>query len=375
MTSLTTIIKRLKWFVLAIATFFLGILFQAFPSIADVVYFRGIFQLFRIVYDYTLGWLPVPMVYFLFILVVYVIYKFLGNAWSQLRSKKYGNLTILTLNGLSIIFILFYLLWGFNYFKPSVRSHLSFSPQSMKVDDLYEEAINVSQSVSNLRNVAIGDSTISILDTTIPDNLEYQLRKSQKSILKNWGYPTNGRVRIRKLHPKGTLLRISTAGVYIPWVLEGHIDGGLHPIQWPFTMAHEMAHGYGITDEGECNFIGFVTCMNSEDPVIRYSAELAYFRYLINNLRLADNERYNEVIKGLSKAVKNDINAIVMQMRKYPDILPDLRDLIYDSYLKSHGVTEGLASYSSIIKIINEWKESGRDQELIIRTFPWSARE
>ena len=374
MASLRLFIKNVRWFLLAVLTFVLGIIFQAYPHFTEVIYFKGIFQLFRVIYDYTLGWIPVPMVYFLFILVVYIIYKYLGVGWQYIKDKKYGSLVFLTLNGLSVVFILFYVLWGFNYYTPSVKEKLSFSASKMDVDDLYYEALNMAQLVSETREVAIGDSNVVLVEDIIPDNMEYLLRRSQKQILSEWGYPTVGRVRIRKLKPNGVLLRISTAGVYIPWVFEGHIDGGLHPIHWPFTMAHEMAHGYGITDEGECNFVGFVTCINSEDPIIRYSGHLAYFRYLINNLRLADNERYNEVVKTLSKGVKNDINAIVLQMRKYPDILPDLRDLIYDSYLKSHGVTEGLASYSSIIRLINQWKEANNNQELIRRTFPWSGR-
>ena len=375
MASLQFFIIKLRWFLLAILTFLLGIIFQVYPQLTEVIYFKGIFQLLRVLYDYTLGWMPIPMVYFLFILVVYIIYKYLGVGWQFIKEKKYASFLYLTLNGLSVVFILFYMLWGFNYYTPSVTEKLSFSIQKMNVDDLYEESINMAQMVSEMREVVIGDSNVVLLEDVIPQNMEYLLRRSQKQVLSEWDYPTVGRVRIRKLKPNGILLRISTAGVYIPWVFEGHIDGGLHPIQWPFTMAHEMAHGYGITDEGECNFVGFVTCVNSEDPIIRYSGHLAYFRYLINNLRLADNERYNEVVKTLSKGVKNDINAIVLQMRKYPDILPDLRDLIYDSYLKSHGVTEGLASYSSIIRLINQWKEANKDQELIRRTFPWSVHE
>jgi len=375
MTSIKSLVIKIKWLLVAVAIFLIGLLFQSFPDLTETIYRNGIFQLFRIIYDYTLGWIPIPMVYFLFFFVVYLIYKFLGNAWMLLKSKKSGKLSLSVINGLSIIYILFYILWGFNYYTPTVKQKLSFSTHKMDREDLYEEAKNMAQSVSSLRMTAIGDSSINITEVTIPENLENQLRADQKEILRSWGYLTNGRVRIRKLEPDGILLRISTAGVYIPWVLEGHIDDGLHPIQWPFTMAHEMAHGYGITDEGECNFVGFVTCISSDNLIIRYSAELAYFRYLINNLRLVDNDQYKEVVRSLSQGVKNDINAIVLQMRKYPDILPDFRDLVYDSYLKSHGVHEGLASYSSIIRLINQWKKSGRDRELIKRTFPWSVHE
>lgn len=375
MMSFKSLTSELKWFLVAIAVFLVGIFFQSFPDLTETIYRNGVFQLLRMVYDYTLGWIPIPMIYFLFLYLVYKFYRFSGVSWKMLKSKKLGQLFILIINGLSIAYSLFYLLWGFNYYTPTVKQKLQFSTIKMDREDLYKEAINMAQSVSLLRAKAIGDSSVTIVESTIPEDLEYQLRVDQKRLLKSWGYPTIGRVRIRKIEPDGVLLRISTAGVYVPWVMEGHIDDGLHPIQWPFTMAHEMAHGFGITDEGDCNFIGFVTGISSDNQIIRYSAHLAYFRYLINNLRLQDNDRYKEVIRSLSQGVKNDINAIVLQMRKYPDILPDFRDMVYDSYLKSHGVHEGLASYSSIIRLIDQWKASGRDKELIKRTFPWSIHE
>jgi len=44
-------------------------------------------------------------------------------------------------------------------------------------------------------------------------------------------------------------------------------------------------------------------------------------------------------------------------MDRYPDIMPAVRDKMYDSYLKSHGVKDGLANYSHMIKYIKAYRE------------------
>jgi hypothetical protein len=51
-------------------------------------------------------------------------------------------------------------------------------------------------------------------------------------------------------------------------------------------------------------------------------------------------------------------------MDKYPDILPDIRNAIYDSYLKTHGVKGGMSSYSAVVRLIFQWKESDKNPKL-----------
>ena len=151
------------------------------------------------------------------------------------------------------------------------------------------------------------------------------------------------------LFPKGILLRISTAGFYLPFTGESNIDAGLHPIQLPFVMAHEYAHGYGTTDEGSCNFLGFLACENAADPFIRYSGHYGYWRYLLSSFRLQNPEAYKTFREALPAGIKADIKAISENSDKYPDIFPKFRDLTYDAFLKAQGINDGMANYNRIV--------------------------
>src|SRR5690606_10755435 len=163
------------------------------------------------------------------------------------------------------------------------------------------------------------------------------------------GLPGIGRVRVRQPWPKGILMRWSTAGIYIPQVAEGHIDRGLAAVQKPFTMAHEMAHGYGVTDEGACNFIAWLACRQSPDPAIRYSGALLYWRYVASEM---PREAVDQALQKLPPVVERSLRVIRDNNRRYPDILPRLRDLIYGTYLRGHGVQGGLRSYHYVVLMV-----------------------
>lgn len=342
-------------------------LFALFPALYDVVYFRGLFQVLRVGYDYTLGWIPFPMVYVLFFVVVQVIYQFLkfkGFRTSQGITAKVWSLIhpILSLAGAVIFF--FYFLWGFNYQQPTLASQLELPTVQPDTLELYSEASLLLEEMTQLRKI-ISTDTLALDKGYLPESYESIIRVSLEEVLQQWSIPTVGRVRVRELRPSGILLRISTAGVYIPFVCEGHIDAGLHATQYPFTMAHEMSHGYGIADEGTCNFTGVVACLNTEDPFIRYSASMSLWRYMAGNLRVGSPHLYRKLMSDISPNVRRDLIAVMDQMDLYPDIMPKVRDAVYDSYLKSHGVQAGLSSYSKVVELLLAWKLKNDDRLLI----------
>jgi len=359
-------IRNYIWIVLGLVALIVNWLFGVFPSLYEWVYFRTIFQGLRMLYDFLLGWIPFPMVYILFLGVVQIIYKFIQ--FKDFRSAKDIPqkilaivLPILSLAGAVIFF--FYFLWGFNYKQKNLSEQLNFPEVKADTSELYNEATFFLQKMDKLRNELSTDTSALSFDQ-LPDGYEGEIREKLESLLQSWDIPTLGRVRVRSLYPKGTLLRISTAGVYIPYVFEGHIDAGLHPIQFPFTMAHEMSHGYGLADEGTCNFTGFLACLMSEDPFIQYSACMSFWRYMASNLRSGSPRMYRQLMKEIPPLVRKDLISVMDEMDKYPDVFPKVRNAVYDSYLKSHGVASGLSSYSTVVRMVMEWKESGYNEEL-----------
>ena len=50
-------------------------------------------------------------------------------------------------------------------------------------------------------------------------------------------------------------------GMTDPFFLETLVAGSVLPFERPFVVAHEWSHLAGIADEGEANFMGWLTCL------------------------------------------------------------------------------------------------------------------
>jgi Protein of unknown function (DUF3810) len=324
-------------------------------------YHRYVFRFIRVFYDYTFGLLPFPVIYLLFIAVVLFfalwIKKLISYRYSLPKLVLMKRLALSIFNFMGWVFSLFYFLWAFNYYGPNIEKKLSLPDVSIDSLQLLAEFKDITEIMIHERNKLSSDTTE--LKVQIDwSSMEDEIRKVQTEILSEWGDKVHGRVRVRRLYPEGLLLRISTAGVYIPFVAEGHIDPGMHAIQWPFTAAHEMAHGYGYTDEGVCNFIGLLTCIKSKETYIRYSGLLSYWKYLFYDIKLMYPASAKEIYLTLDTGIKADLSAIRREMNRFPDILPEVRDILYDSYLKTHGVEKGLKSYNEMILQVLKWKKT-----------------
>lgn len=340
--------KKHKWqFIglgLAIVVFLLQ--WTVSQDFIDRFYYKGFYQTLRFFWDSTLGYSPIPLVYLLvFGLFIYLFYNifFVSKTWTGTAIKTIGLV--------SWLYSIFYLMWGFNYKAPTIQSRLQLKDPFINDTILIIKLTNVIDELNSVR-ASLNDE-ITLLESTDINN---EIRPSLTDILTQWKLPINGKVKVRAIRPEGILLRFSTAGIYLPFVSEGHIDQGLHKLQWPSTIAHEMSHGYGVMDEGECNFVGALACLNSDNEYVRYSGLIMYYRYLRSALR--NNEEAIQIRSNkLSKEVKEDLLAITAKLNQYPDILPNARNFIYDWYLKRNGIKAGIKSYGRVIQLFISYEQ------------------
>jgi len=348
--------RRYIWIILALGT--LALRAWSSPAATEAWYSRGFFLFFRRAFDVVLGWNPIPIFYILIVWLAlwlgsksYYWWRWRAPLGQKLRS---GALTVLSF--LSGVVTLFLWMWGFNYGRVPLEEQIQIDPEPLSLQQLKEEYYRITDSLALLR-APFGDTVALEESPFSPDDLTDTLRIDLERVLAYLDYPTTGTIKARRLLPRGVLLRLSTSGVYLPWTREGHVDAGLHPLQLPFVLAHEMAHGYGIADEGSCNFLAYLTCYEHPDPFIRYVGCLGYWRYLASSFRSLDPEGYKKAYAAIPRGVIADIQSIYRQMDKYPDILPRFRNAFYDSYLKAQGVKEGIKSYSRILMLVHAWEE------------------
>ncbi len=350
--------RKLIWIGLGIFALILRSIFGHFPELTEQIYSRGIFLFVRWVIDYFLAWLPFPLIYlFIFSISIWLVVGV--RRWLQLEQPWPQKLTAAGASFLAFMgggLFFFFFLWGYNYARIPVEDQLNLNVQPVTAKELKEELKWVSEKVVRLReelSLYYGENPDELV---LPKHTERELRESLESWLDLRGFPTTGRVRGRWLYPRGVFLRFSSAGLYFPFTGEGHIDPGMHILDQPYTLAHELAHGYGFGDEGTCSFLSFIACTESNNTFFAYSAYLNYWITLAQNYRLYQPDDYKEIRDMLSDENKADIEAIFDTLRKYPDIMPEFRSYAYDAYLKSQGIEEGILNYNRVIMLVRAWR-------------------
>jgi hypothetical protein len=314
-------------------------------------------------FDASLGRLPFPLFYVFWLAVAWLVLRLIINVVGASR-RGYRKWEILKFTGLRLgqvlgwLLVIFLWAWGFNYGRVAVEEQIGFAVYQPSLDELRAKVYREAEALGDLRKQVTGD-TLALSARDLPDDLEASVRPLVAAALLTHGYPAPGKPRGWKLLPRGILLRLSTAGVYWPWAGQGNIDAGLHPLQQPAVLAHELAHAYGFGDEGTCSFWAQLAAFETDEPPLQYTIRLAYWRQLAGQLRYIDPEGYLAWRQQqMPPGIRNDLQAIYDNRALYADIAPALRDATYTAYLHAQGIEEGLLNYGRVVQLVEGYERN-----------------
>jgi hypothetical protein len=352
------------WLVLGTAAVALFVLLGRDSILAERLYSRGIFVAWRWAWDYSLGLSPIPWLYIILAAVatggVVRLVRFFSRPRREIgtpRRKRIGPILFTTAAWAGKLVFLFYALWGFNYNRVGIEKQWELAPAPLNSAELAAEAAWASQASIESRSSILNSSADPLGAAALPTNLESHLRNVLVPVLREAGYPAPGRVRVRSFSPGGWMMRFSSTGVYIPFFGEGYTANNLLPFEKPFTIAHEMVHGYGITDEGAANFLAFLACAASPLPVVKYSGFAAYWEYAAGELSRAAPAEFKALWDRLPEGMKADIRLAQKNAARYRGALEKVSQKVYAKYLKSQGIDDGLRSYSRFVGLVAAWKK------------------
>jgi len=346
-----------SWAILGVFALLIRFVAAQYPEATDDIYSRMFFPAIRNIIDMTLGRLPFPSVY-LFIASVALVF---GVYINRLRKRKGWRYKIFysfraLANGLGALIFFFLVFWGFNYQRTSIVQQLGLVPKALNLEQVKNE-INITQRLVQQYRRALTSDTAAIQETILYPQLEIMVRRNIADNLDMLGLNFTGRPRTKLFPPPGFMRKMGILGIYFPFTGESYIDPTLHALEKPFTVAHEMAHSYGVTDEGEANFIAWVICTNSDDPLLRYSGQLKLLAYQIRDYYKMDPEEYKKWIKTLDSGVRNDLISIQKAGEEIKPYSIELSRRTNDIFLKSQGVKAGIMSYQQLPKLAFAWRE------------------
>ncbi|MBN1197096.1 MAG: DUF3810 domain-containing protein [Candidatus Aminicenantes bacterium] len=345
--------RSLGWISFGLGMIALRVAVNWVPGVAEDMYGRGVFPLIRLVLDNTLGLLPLPAVYVLIpLLCIWLIRRrrLRRNEISS-RSQRMGMRVLSTLAFLFAAAGLFLILWGFNYARIPLRHQLALPLDPLEGKVLIGELEQAAAGLNQWVQAASFNST---------ENLEERVRAAMAGTLQSMDWPAVGRPRVRVLYPGALLKAFGVSGIYNPFTGAATIAAGLPPPSRPFLMAHELAHAWGVTDEGEANLVAFLACTRNADAEMAYSAYLAWWEYLAGPVSGSHAKAFSRISARLLPRVREDQAAIRAHWRQYSGRLMRAARQVNNMYLRSQGLAAGVISYDSFPALLRAWRRTRR---------------
>ncbi len=322
--------RAYQWlpFLMGLVFFFAARILQYFPETTDQLYRNGMFRAYRWFHDNTLGYMPFAVVY----VVIAVVLGTLIYQWSNRALFFYRPWYRGIANFIGITVIWFYISWGFNYSAPGVIDKLGFEKGALN-GRMHNELFDLS--IRSALNHRDDSDTTEFYSTEIKSLDQLIIHIEVRDFLNEVGFKTPGNARLRRISRNGWMRRMGVSGIYFPFSGEAHADASYPALKQWFIIAHEYAHAYGVTDEGECNFVAFMALVRSENPKLQYAAWFELIGDLIN-----------EELKGKTpSALLSDRQEMRRNAEQYPPLIPRLAAHSNNLYLKLNGVEDGIESY------------------------------
>lgn len=283
-------------------------------------------------------------IYDLFIIAasLYLILLILLLVFRKIVFKKFLYALI---RFVTILIVWFYFAWGIAYFREDFYAK----------NDVKETPFDA-KNLKTFVDRYLADANESYVDFEVLDRagVRQELERSYELLHEKLAidYP-NGKRRAKPMLFESIYSKMSVSGYFGPFFNEIHVNEYSLNTSYPFTLAHEMAHQFGIAHESEANLYAFAVCLGSEDERIRYSAYLSTILYVINDAV----EFLPEEADSLASAIRPEIIADLRKTREHwmavrNSSLSNMQDKAYDAYLKTNKVSSGRENYSEVVGLL-----------------------
>lgn len=326
---------------LAVATLLLTEVLSRFPSFTESVYSTSIYPAIATILTAFSRWFPFSLDDLFYIgLIVFGVVCLLLVFFRKMKFRKF---LIVLVNSLALLYISFYWLWGFNYFREPLNRRLDITKSKPDTEDFLSVFKQQIQQ-TNDSYVAMDSINKQQVDSLVESSY------SHLSGFLKLDYPLGTR-RAKPITFSDFFAAASISGYYGPFLSEVQINSNLLPVEYPFVLAHEKAHQFGITSEAEANFYAWLACTQSPSKQLQYSANLYVLRYFIyQGYELKD---FKELAGEINEPVKADFRRIREHWMKLRNKRIDaVATKVNDAYLKTNKVEKGIEDYTGVVQFV-----------------------
>lgn len=337
--------NKLSIFFLAIT--FVGIfVFKNNPQLTENLYSTSFYPLISVFLRILFGWIPFSVgdIFYtiIFIVSIYFLIKKGKLLW---ENPKVFFSDILYF--LSIIFLLFHFLWGFNYYRLPLS-------EKLQLDTHYTQGQLLEITGRCIIRANILHHQLAKKDTLW---VEAPLQLQEIYHLAPEGYKTlskeipvfNFSVNSLKSSLYSTFLTyMGYSGYLNPFTNEAQVNHLPQGYSVFVTATHEMAHQLGYAAENEANFIGYLAALHNKNPYFKYGASLFALRYCLLEVKKISPELHHHFTLKIRKGILKDFQRASDFWEQYQNPMEIIFKKSYDVFLKANNQKQGIQSYNYV---------------------------
>lgn len=331
---------------LALASFYNSYIFRPFQSLRNIVF----------------GIVPFSVGDILYLAALFVLMAmFIRWFYLLIRIRRYhhdlAHSLIDTINALGVIYLLFFIGWGGNYYRPTLSKFWK-----LPVDGKTTE--------SSIR--AYDSFLIQRLNALAPDYRGVSFNATNERARHYYRTLTDSRTKLRSMKAKASLYGyfmeyLGIQGYYNPFTGEAQVNSMLPEFMLPFVVCHEMAHQSGIAAEDDANLLSYAVCTAAPDRAFVYSGYFNLWLYAQSRFRSIDSIEAKKFLAKLNPVSKAQLDTLRALRRKYRSNISEYSGQLYDSYLRLHHQKDGINSYDNVTLTAWMWEQYKASKKGVIK--------
>ena len=372
MKKVLAVIKKFWFLIPLLIAVLMFLLLPLMPEVTEYVFSRGLFKIVTVPVGFITSFFPFSFTELLVILalpIVALIIVLLVRKVKKCEEKGEKKKVLIKAGRrlcgfLSFACLMYMICHGANYYRLPIEKTMELDTSPKDAEFLLEvckELIAGAKSASETLGQNEDGSTV------LPESYANELKRAGNGYEKLIDdYPflwtSVSKQKIVLLSEPWSYTHIT--GMYFPFFAECNVNTAQPAYLIPSTAAHESAHSRGIAFENECNFLSFLSCINSDYPDYRYSGYMLAYTYCSNALFAYDPEMCREADSLLDKRMIADLNANNKYIYDHSshgtgtvvdqviETVNEVSESANDTFIKVQGVEDGVLSYDRVTELI-----------------------
>lgn len=327
-----------------------------FPYFVENFYSTGIYPLLSKIPRFLFGWIPFSIGDVFYLLMALLLIRWIYKNIKKIKTETKSFL-IDILARLSIIYFIFNIIWGLNYYRLPLYKSLNIQKKYTT-----EQLISITKRFikkSNEMHQQLGYA----------DSVKIDLPFTQQEIFEK---TVNGYQNLAKIHPQLAyapksiknsmwsllLTYMGYSGYYNPFSGEAQVNKLIKNYKYPVVSCHEQAHQLGYAAENEANFIATLATLNNDDPYFQYAGYIFSLRYCVNEVARRDLDQYHKLLKEINPGILKSYKEMRDFWKRYENPLEDISKVFWDTFLKANNQEKGISSYNYMVALIVNYYEN-----------------